>query len=136
MTVVFNIYDNNFITPTKNVNKEYETKILDKQIKGDDKENLRNIGSNVSGLVIPKYKQPFWKKNHLSQRNLPYNFNQYSMCWWNKTRFLLSQCSILHRWIPISKISDRNKYGVEKMVYIRDRIIASIKRVNVVKQFA
>ena len=68
MTVVFNIYDNNFITPTKNVNEEYETKILDKQIKGDDKENLRNIGSNVSGLVIPKYKQYFWKKSSISEK--------------------------------------------------------------------
>ena len=41
--LVFNIYGNNFIKPTKNVNKEYETKFLDKQIKGVDKENLSNI---------------------------------------------------------------------------------------------
>ena len=41
--LVFNVYDNNFIKPTKNVNKEYETKILDKQLKGDDKDNLSNI---------------------------------------------------------------------------------------------
>ena len=49
--LVFNIYGNNFIKSSKNVNKEYETKILDKQIKGDDKENLSNIESDVSGLV-------------------------------------------------------------------------------------
>ena len=41
--LVFNVYDNNFIKPTKNVNKEYETKILDKQLKGDGKDNLSNI---------------------------------------------------------------------------------------------
>ena len=49
--LVFNIYDNDFIKPIKNVNKEYETKILDKQIKVDDKDNLSNIESDVSGLV-------------------------------------------------------------------------------------
>ena len=36
---------------TKNINKEYKTKILDKQIRGDDKDNLRNIESDVSGLL-------------------------------------------------------------------------------------
>ena len=41
--LVFNVYDNNFIKPTKNVNKDYEKKILDKQLKGDDKDNLSNI---------------------------------------------------------------------------------------------
>ena len=35
----------------KNINKEYKTKILDKQIRGDDKDNLRNIESDVSGLL-------------------------------------------------------------------------------------
>ena len=49
--LVFNIYDNSFIKPTKDVNKEYETKNLDKQIKGDDKDKLSNIESDVSGLV-------------------------------------------------------------------------------------
>ena len=49
--LVFNIYENSFIKATKNVNKEYETKILDKQITGDDKDNLSNIESDVSGLV-------------------------------------------------------------------------------------
>ena len=49
--LVFNIYGNDFIKPIKNVNKEYETKILDKQIKVDDKDNLSNIESDVSGLV-------------------------------------------------------------------------------------
>ena len=49
--LVFNIYDNDFIKPIKNVNKEYETKILDKQIKVDDKDNLSNIESDVSGLA-------------------------------------------------------------------------------------
>ena len=49
--LVFNIYNYNFIKPIKNVNKEYETKILDKQIKVDDKDNLSNIESDVSGLV-------------------------------------------------------------------------------------
>ena len=81
--LVFNIYDNNFIKPTRNVNKEYETKILDKQIKGDDKENLSNIESDVSGLT--KLRKDYInnprigylntnrlsEKNHLSQRNLP-----------------------------------------------------------------
>ena len=47
----FNIYGNSFIKATKNVNKEYETKILDKQIWGDNKDNLNNIESDVSGLV-------------------------------------------------------------------------------------
>ena len=28
---------------TKNINKEYKTKILDKQIRGDDKDNFSNI---------------------------------------------------------------------------------------------
>ena len=36
---------------TKNINKEYKTNILDKQIRGDDKDNLRNVESDVSGLV-------------------------------------------------------------------------------------
>ena len=49
--LVSNIYENSFIKTTKNVNKEYETKILDKQIRGDDKDNLSNIESDVSGLV-------------------------------------------------------------------------------------
>ena len=53
--LVFNIYDEIKITyifnPTKDVNKEYETKILDKQIKSDNKDNLRNIESDVSGLI-------------------------------------------------------------------------------------
>ena len=35
--LVFNIYGNNFIKATKNINKEYETKILDKKTKDDDK---------------------------------------------------------------------------------------------------
>ena len=39
------IYDNYFLKPTKNVNKEYETKILDQQIKGDEKDNSSNIES-------------------------------------------------------------------------------------------
>ena len=47
----FNIYGKSFIKATKNGNKEYETKILDKQIWGDDKDNLNNIESDVSGLV-------------------------------------------------------------------------------------
>ena len=49
--LVSNIYENSFIKTTKNVNKEYETKFLDKQIRGDDKDNLSNIESDVSGLV-------------------------------------------------------------------------------------
>ena len=50
--LVFNIYENSFIKATKNVvDKEYETKIFDKQIRGDDKDNLSNIESDVSGLV-------------------------------------------------------------------------------------
>ena len=49
--LVFNIHGDNFFKPTKNVNKEHETKILDKQIKNDNKDNLSNIESDVSGLV-------------------------------------------------------------------------------------
>ena len=49
--LVFNIYENSFIKATNNVNKEYETKILDEQIRGDDKDNLSNIESDVSNLV-------------------------------------------------------------------------------------
>ena len=49
--LVFNIYGNSFMKATKNINKEYKTKILDKQIRGDDKDNLRNIESDVSGLL-------------------------------------------------------------------------------------
>ena len=41
----------NSLKATKKVNKEYETKILDKQIRGDGKDNLSNIESDVSGLV-------------------------------------------------------------------------------------
>ena len=48
--LVFNIYKNSFIKVTNNVNKEYETKILDKQVRGDDKDNSSNIESDVSGL--------------------------------------------------------------------------------------
>ena len=55
--LVFNIYENSFIKATKNVvDKEYETKIFDKQIRGDDKDNLSNIESDVSNLVkLRKY---------------------------------------------------------------------------------
>ena len=45
--LVFDIYENSFIKATKNVTKEYETKIFDKQIRGD----LSNIESDVSVLV-------------------------------------------------------------------------------------
>ena len=45
--LVFDIYKNSFIKATKNVTKEYETKIFDKQIRGD----LSNIKSDVSVLV-------------------------------------------------------------------------------------
>ena len=66
----------------KNVNREYETKILDKQIRCDDKDNLSNIDSDVSGLV--KLRKDYMNnpsigylniKNPsekiISQRNLP-----------------------------------------------------------------
>ena len=81
--LVFNAYDINFIKPTKNVNKEHETKILNKQIKGDDKYNLSNIESDVSGLIKLRknyISNPSFgylninshsEKNHLSHRNLP-----------------------------------------------------------------
>ena len=49
--LVFNIYENSFIKATKNVNREYKAKILDKQIRCDDKDNLTNIESDLSGLV-------------------------------------------------------------------------------------
>ena len=80
--LVFNIYENSFIKATKNVNREYETKILDKQIRCDDKDNLSNIDSDVSGLV--KLRKDYMNnpsigylniKNPsekiISQRNLP-----------------------------------------------------------------
>ena len=51
MIQLFNIYENSFIKATNNVNKEYETKILDEQIRGDDKDNLSNTESDVSNLV-------------------------------------------------------------------------------------
>ena len=41
--LVFSVYNNNFIKPIKSVNKEYKTKILDKQIKDNGKANLSNI---------------------------------------------------------------------------------------------
>ena len=63
---------------------------MDKQITGDDKDNLSNIESNVSGLVklrkdyINNPSTGYLNINSLSekiisQRNLPYNFNRYSM---------------------------------------------------------
>ena len=80
--LVSNIYENSFIKTTKNVNKEYETKFLDKQIRGDDKDNLSNIESDVSGLVklskdyINNLSIGYLNINSLSQkiisqRNLP-----------------------------------------------------------------
>ena len=80
--LVFNIFDNNFIKPTKNINKEHETKNLDKEIKGDDKDKLSNIEWDVSGLVKLRKNyinnqsigylsiNSLSEKNHLSQRNL------------------------------------------------------------------
>ena len=63
---------------------------MDKQITGDDKDNLSNIESNVSGLV--KLRKDYinnpsigylninsLSEKIISQRNLPYNFNRYSM---------------------------------------------------------
>ena len=61
--LVFNIYENNFIKATKNVNKEYETKILDKKIRGDDKDNLSNTESVVSDLVK-------LRKNHINNPSI------------------------------------------------------------------
>ena len=80
--VVLNFYKNSFIKATKKVNKEYETKILDKERRGDDKDNLSNIESDVSGLVklskdyINNLSIGYLNINSLSQkiisqRNLP-----------------------------------------------------------------
>ena len=49
--LAFNTYDDNFIKPTSNITKEFEKNVLDKQIKDDDKDNLRNIELDISGLV-------------------------------------------------------------------------------------
>ena len=132
-----NIYGNNFIKPTKNVNKEYETKILDKQIKGNDKKNLSNIESDVSGLIK-------LRKDYINNPSIGYlNTNSLS----EKITYLREIClktsiDILcvdetkldssypnaqfhidgYQFPPFRK--DRNNFGGGKMVYIRDGIIA------------
>ena len=76
--LVFDIYENSFIKATKNVTKQYETKIFDKQIRGD----LSSIESDVSVLV--KLRKDYinnpnigylninsLSENIISQRNLP-----------------------------------------------------------------
>ena len=83
--LVFNIYDINFIKPTKNVSNEYETKILDKQIKDDDKDNLSNIESDVSGLVklrkdyINNPSINYLNINSVSEKIIYLYINRYSM---------------------------------------------------------
>ena len=63
--LVFNIYGNSFMKATKNINKEYKTKILDKQIRGDDKDNFSNIEWDVSGLVKRR-------KDYINNPNIGY----------------------------------------------------------------
>ena len=110
---------------------------MDKQIKGDDKENLSNIESDVSGLVK-------LRKDYTNNPSIGYlNINSLS----EKILYLREIClktsiDILcvdetkldssypnaqfhidgYQFPPFCK--DRNNYGGGKMVYIRDRIIA------------
>ena len=135
--LVFKIYENNFIKATQNVNKEYETKILDKQIRVGDKDNLRNIESDVSGLVK-------LRKDHIHNPSIGYqNINSLS----EKIIYLREIClktSIDILCVDETKLDSaysntqfhidgyqfpsfckaRNKYGGGKMVYRRDGIIA------------
>ena len=104
--LVFNVYDNNFIKPTKNVNKEYETKILNKQIKGDDKDNLSNIESDVSGLI------KLTSINILCIDEMKLGFS------YPNAQFHIDR----YQFPPFRK--DRNKYGGRKMLHTRDGIIA------------
>ena len=48
--LVFNTYDTSFIKATKNVNKEYQTKILDKQIRSDGKDNSNKTSKSLVKL--------------------------------------------------------------------------------------
>ena len=133
----FNIYGKSFIKATKNGNKEYETKILDKQIWGDDKDNLNNIESDVSGLVK-------LRKDYINNPSIGYlNINSRSeeiislreICLKTSIDILCVDEMKLDSSYPNAQFhidgyqfppfrKDRHKYGGGKMVYTRDGIIA------------
>ena len=136
--LVFNIYENSFIKATKNVvDKEYETKIFDKQIRGDDKDNLSNIESDVSGLVK-------LRKDYINNPSIGYlNINSRSeeiislreICLKTSIDILCVDEMKLDSSYPNAQFhidgyqfppfrKDRHKYGGGKMVYTRDGIIA------------
>ena len=135
--LVFYIYDNSFIKPTKNVNKEYETKNLDKKIKSNDKDKLSTIESDVSGLVK-------LGKDYINSPSIGYlNINSLSekiiylreICLKTSIDILCVDETKLDSSYPNAQFhidgyqfppfrKDRNKYGGGKMVYIREGIIA------------
>ena len=127
---------NSFIKATKNVDKEYETKIFDKQIRGDDKDNLSHIESDVSGLVkLRKYyiNNPsigYLNKNSLSEKIISLR----EICLKTSIDILCVDKTKLDSSYPNAQFhidgyqfpsfrKDKNKYGGRKMVYIRDGII-------------
>ena len=127
---------NSFIKATKNVDKEYETKIFDKQIRGDDKDNLSHIESDVSGLVkLRKYyiNNPsigYLNKNSLSEKIISLR----EICLKTSIDILCVDKTKLDSSYPNAQFhidgyqfpsfrKDKNKYGGGKMVYIRDGII-------------
>ena len=110
---------------------------MDKQIKGDDKENLSNIESDVSGLVKHR-------KDYINNPSIGYlNINNLSekiiylreICLKTSIDILCVDETKLDSSYPNAQFHidgyqfppfrrDRNNYGGGKMVYIRDRIIA------------
>ena len=110
---------------------------MDKQIKGDDKANLSNVKSNVSGLVK-------FRKDYINNPSIGYlNINSLSekiiylreICLKNSIDILCVDETKIDSSYPNAQFhvdgyqfapfrKDRNNYGGGKMVYIRDGIIA------------
>ena len=110
---------------------------MDKQIKGDDKENLSNIESDVSGLVK-------LRKDYIDNPSIGYlNINSLSekiiclreICIRTSDDILCADETKPDSSYPNAQFhidgyqfppfrKDRNNYGGGKMVYIRDGIIA------------
>ena len=112
---------------------------MDKQIKGDDKENLSNIESDVSGLVK-------LRKDYINNPSIGYlNLNSLSekiiylreICLKTSIDILCVDETKLDSSYPNAQFhidgyqfppfrKDRNNYRGRKMVYIRDGIIAKL----------
>ena len=122
---------------------------MDKQLKGNDKENLSNIESDVSGLVK-------LRKDYINNPSIRYlNITNLSekiiylreICLKTSIDILCVDETKLDSSYPNAQFhingyqfppfrKDRNTHGGGKMVYITDGIIAKTYRVNIVKQFA